>query len=107
MLFLSRFCAHPYLHSFPTRRSSDLVFNVTFDWRVLAYAVGAALLTGVLVGVTPADRKSTRLNSSHQITSYAVLCLKKKTRLHPTETKESKYLNAKAAMTLSDIAGDP
>src|SRR5207244_2420849 len=25
------------------------------------------------------DRKSTRLNSSHQITSYAVVCLKKKT----------------------------
>ena len=33
-----------------------VVFNVTFDWRVLAYAVGAALLTGVLVGMTPAVR---------------------------------------------------
>src|SRR5258708_13412032 len=32
------------------------------------------------------DRKSTRLNSSHQIISYAVFCLKKKkthTRRHP------------------------
>src|SRR5258708_29405811 len=28
-----------------------------------------------------ADRKSTRLNSSHQIISYAVFCLKKKNRL--------------------------
>src|SRR5258708_17357776 len=28
--------------------------------------------------VTLADRKSTRLNSSHQIISYAVFCLKKK-----------------------------
>src|SRR5258708_13086939 len=28
------------------------------------------------------DRKSTRLNSSHQITSYAVFCLKKKTTDH-------------------------
>src|SRR5258708_17140237 len=28
------------------------------------------------------DRKSTRLNSSHQIISYAVFCLKKKTTLH-------------------------
>src|SRR5947208_5700696 len=27
---------------------------------------------------TSKDRKSTRLNSSHQITSYAVFCLKKK-----------------------------
>src|SRR5258708_8331502 len=30
-----------------------------------------------------ADRKSTRLNSSHQIISYAVFCLKKKTSSHP------------------------
>src|SRR5574344_257124 len=28
-------------------------------------------------GVPPTDRKSTRLNSSHQIISYAVFCLKK------------------------------
>src|SRR5258708_23524517 len=32
--------------------------------------------------VTPGrDRKSTRLNSSHQIISYAVFCLKKKKRI--------------------------
>src|SRR5258708_27405565 len=30
------------------------------------------------------DRKSTRLNSSHQIISYAVFCLKKKISLHYT-----------------------
>src|SRR5258708_24612539 len=29
--------------------------------------------------ILPKDRKSTRLNSSHQIISYAVFCLKKKT----------------------------
>src|SRR2546429_5336425 len=29
---------------------------------------------------TPIDRKSTRLNSSHGYISYAVFCLKKKTR---------------------------
>src|SRR5258708_18907165 len=29
------------------------------------------------------DRKSTRLNSSHQIISYAVFCLKKKRRTTP------------------------
>src|SRR5574344_2497002 len=28
--------------------------------------------------ILPADRKSTRLNSSHQISSYAVFCLKTK-----------------------------
>src|SRR5207244_8127125 len=32
----------------------------------------------VIVIVDEADRKSTRLNSSHQIISYAVFCLKKK-----------------------------
>src|SRR5258708_17454350 len=36
----------------------------------------------------PEDRKSTRLNSSHQIISYAVFCLKKKTT---TATKREEY----------------
>src|SRR5207244_8189668 len=40
----------------------------------------------------PADRKSTRLNSSHQINSYAVFCLKKKTRL---STRLETYLHRK------------
>src|SRR5258708_21950591 len=30
----------------------------------------------------PTDRKSTRLNSSHQIISYAVFCLKKKKKIY-------------------------
>src|SRR5256885_3686317 len=30
----------------------------------------------------PADRKSTRLNSSHLVISYAVFCLKKKNKRH-------------------------
>src|SRR5258708_31585920 len=34
----------------------------------------------VVHGFGLVDRKSTRLNSSHQIISYAVFCLKKKTR---------------------------
>src|SRR5215216_3119563 len=33
----------------------------------------------------PLDRKSTRLNSSHQIISYAVFCLKKKKHTESTE----------------------
>src|SRR5256885_8586144 len=32
----------------------------------------------------PTDRKSTRLNSSHLVISYAVFCLKKKTTRHHT-----------------------
>src|SRR5437588_5879968 len=35
------------------------------------------------------DRKSTRLNSSHTVISYAVFCLKKKTRLTQTQPANS------------------
>src|SRR5258708_17994979 len=41
----------------------------------------ASSTPGTVVSKTPStrlDRKSTRLNSSHQIISYAVFCLKKK-----------------------------
>src|SRR5256885_8154331 len=36
--------------------------------------------TGALVDSVSLDRKSTRLNSSHLVISYAVFCLKKKRR---------------------------
>src|SRR5258708_17765599 len=39
---------------------------------------------------TPTDRKSTRLNSSHQIISYAVFCLKKKKILMTLHTRPSR-----------------
>src|SRR5438132_5402551 len=35
----------------------------------------------------PEDRKSTRLNSSHTVISYAVFCLKKKTNKQPATPK--------------------
>src|SRR5258708_26430103 len=35
------------------------------------------------------DRKSTRLNSSHQIISYAVFCLKKKKKSQTEQSDES------------------
>src|SRR5258708_21104783 len=38
----------------------------------------AEQIDGVELGQGAIDRKSTRLNSSHQIISYAVFCLKKK-----------------------------
>src|ERR1022692_4142982 len=36
---------------------------------------------------TSTDRKSTRLNSSHLVISYAVFCLKKKTHARPTHPR--------------------
>src|SRR5258708_22014127 len=44
----------------------------------LRHVHGAVGLTSLPEPWTCRDRKSTRLNSSHQIISYAVFCLKKK-----------------------------
>src|SRR5690242_20989243 len=94
-----------YLHSFPTRRSSDLSVTpgemaifVRSDAQV-ARATAAAKASGfsfrtldarvktssneISIGtmhLAKGDRKSTRLNSSHMSISYAVFCLKKKTK---------------------------
>src|SRR5207245_11208914 len=88
------------LHSFPTRRSSDLLSakrQEVQDWLVLwifnhLFSGGVWDLGGQRDGRTggqedeggqgdqpnEGDRKSTRLNSSHGSISYAVFCLKKK-----------------------------
>src|SRR5438034_6975310 len=39
---------------------------------------------GVRAQIRNKDRKSTRLNSSHTVISYAVFCLKKKKKKHTT-----------------------
>ena len=44
--------------------------------KAIAIARGFLIPTGV--DISCADRKSTRLNSSHPVISYAVFCLKKK-----------------------------
>src|SRR5688572_4078613 len=43
--------------------------------RAIAYTL-TLLLEGYVLGIVFADRKSTRLNSSHSQISYAVFCLK-------------------------------
>src|SRR5690606_41442479 len=102
LLFLSSpHAALPDRHSFPTRRSSDLLGGVTRRVTsppldrlgrrdALAPLAWPAALRRreveafraqprALHGQTP-DRKSTRLNSSHVKISYAVFCLKKKNK---------------------------
>src|SRR5207253_6232415 len=103
LFFLSYHSPHPNLHSFPTRRSSDLRPLLRLlhrsDREEAAQSLsprhaGALLRHGRLqpdLQVLPElghfesararpcpDRKSTRLNSSHVAISYAVFCLKKK-----------------------------
>src|SRR5438309_11710293 len=90
--FLFYWCRAPRdLHSFPTRRSSDLA--QLYGTIPVARRVGGLTDTiedgatgflfdeyspAALVRATRRDRKSTRLNSSHSSISYAVFCLKKK-----------------------------
>src|SRR5690606_40463264 len=75
---------HRHLHAFPTRRSSDLLGLQPVLQRLAGRRVGP----GAALGVHQArrDRKSTRLNSSHVKTSYAVFCLKKKKTYRPRAT---------------------
>src|SRR5437899_4490708 len=81
---------HRELHSFPTRRSSDLDHDRVGARPELDPHLLARLLADhprlrparhhhlTVPPPAPADRKSTRLNSSHLGISYAVSCLKKK-----------------------------
>src|SRR5687768_17926297 len=83
------------LHSFPTRRSSDLPASTPFPYPAVSHEPRIQQLSDDLErrGMHPfhlpigidldesdpeGDRKSTRLNSSHGYISYAVFCLKKK-----------------------------
>src|SRR5690348_18340604 len=75
---------HRGLHSFPTRRSSDLDHaDAGGGDRVPAQGRAAGEALGLFAGAEQRDRdrKSTRLNSSHPSISYAVFCLKKKKTL--------------------------
>src|SRR5699024_11934786 len=89
------------LHSFPTRRSSDLSRTYARHLKRPRCRLQAALRRGLRVlrgqpicgpknSKTPAkDRKSTRLNSSHVSISYAVFCLKKKKKKKTTHKSTS------------------
>src|SRR5205807_10158000 len=71
------------LHSFPTRRSSDLLPKIYdklgIDKEDLDFDQTRLLADTIEIEVL-LDRKSTRLNSSHLVISYAVFCLKKKNK---------------------------
>src|SRR5699024_11905415 len=73
-------------HSFPTRRSSDLMNGRSRGFQLDQHTFASLTSMGVLhlyfeffsCNPISEDRKSTRLNSSHVSISYAVFCLKKK-----------------------------
>src|SRR5437667_2745158 len=74
LFFFSCYGDRRDLHSFPTRRSSDLTRSQCLP------PCGAARSRDRR-RPRDRDRKSTRLNSSHITISYAVFCLKKKTAI--------------------------
>src|SRR5699024_12777027 len=80
LLFFVRDGAYQDLNSFPTRRSSDLNYQKKKSLKKSLKLEG--LRWGKMSKARTVsrflDRKSTRLNSSHVSTSYAVFCLKKK-----------------------------
>src|SRR5438067_7081934 len=93
--FFYGYADHVDLHSFPTRCSSDLgahggyhlarpAEEIAMDEVVLALEGSVAPMDCFVTLPTErvADRKSTRLNSSHVSISYAVFCLKKKKNKH-------------------------
>ena len=51
------------------------------DGSILRQAVYATFAAENIWDILPRDRKSTRLNSSHTVISYAVFCLKKKKKV--------------------------
>src|SRR5258708_9657533 len=62
-----------------------------YNRKVVEQAAIAGVLTPAVTGDAP-DRKSTRLNSSHQIISYAVFCLKKKITWSTPQRQKLKFL---------------
>src|SRR2546426_3058407 len=55
------------------------LFRSFIFWRIIAEISGGVyVLPWISTDARPLDRKSTRLNSSHLVISYAVFCLKKK-----------------------------
>src|SRR5207245_11286994 len=96
----------PDLHSFPTRRSSDLPLaaDERRDRRGIDHAGpccgNGGRRTACQSAVSAArDRKSTRLNSSHGSISYAVFCLKKKKKKKITHHKSKRTIISPATRT--------
>src|SRR5207244_8306169 len=57
------------------------LFRSSSGLRWIRLGAGTCVFILVIAGIAlQLDRKSTRLNSSHQIISYAVFCLKKKNK---------------------------
>ena len=92
------------MHKVALEKARELKLNVKYECKVLGVfdmplvidtllqkkdIDGIVTLGAIIKGQTKhEDRKSTRLNSSHALISYAVFCLKKKKTKTETKTKK-------------------
>src|SRR5574337_1382742 len=82
----------------PASRTSALQGHLRHPPLLHGLTAARGVVTGAAIGwfawrvdgaVALADRKSTRLNSSHHSISYAVFCLKKKNKAGKLETADT------------------
>src|SRR5438132_1738027 len=87
----------PYTTLFRSKALIDIKVNEGPQYRIGSFEVSGAKRFSndeiaryypfdLVVGEALGDRKSTRLNSSHTVISYAVFCLKKKNQKRRTTT---------------------
>src|SRR5947207_4109041 len=86
-LFRSLLFAALALFTVPANAAKQV--NDVSDINLTVFVPCAACGAGELVDLSgPLDRKSTRLNSSHTVISYAVFCLKKKKKIKKKKPRQ-------------------
>src|SRR5205807_7638717 len=75
----------------PSSLSARIIFHISSLLGTSRKAVGSS--NTAILGRCARDRKSTRLNSSHLVISYAVFCLKKKKKKYKRENKKNQNQN--------------
>src|SRR5260221_2683142 len=84
------------MHSWTTaspRKSGRARPRSTRSWAPSRPSLSMACACASVPCAATADRKSTRLNSSHTVISYAVFCLKKKKKLHTIDVLHLSGIN--------------
>src|SRR2546426_2131137 len=76
----------PYTTLFRSNEGHRYADFVPGTDKVAEYGIAALIAGGVAAKAGLLDRKSTRLNSSHLVISYAVFCLKKKKKKDRKDT---------------------
>src|SRR5438034_8872736 len=84
---LPRFVDHGHIVVY---RVAHFVGGCGFDELPNSTAHGGTVVNNKESGPVCADRKSTRLNSSHTVISYAVFCLKKKKKKKKNRKEKKK-----------------